>query len=182
MSLNPGYHEQQLMAGARERQTARLSERERWAEIIVGGLYLLAALALLVAVPPEMQTVSVIPAALCVIALIVATTTEFDTGSGITVPTQLAFVPLLFTLPPAMVPVAVPAAWALAKLPSVLRGELRAVRLLAVFANSWFVIGPVLVLAAVDYASPHGHPHCCSRARCLPSSPATSPRLRCARH
>jgi HD-GYP domain-containing protein (c-di-GMP phosphodiesterase class II) len=82
----------------------------------------------------------------------VASRTEFDTGAGNTVPTQLAFVPLLFSLPPSLVTACVPAAWALAKLPEVVRGEMRVMRLFAVFGNSWFVVGPVLVrsLAGVD--------------------------------
>ena len=137
-----------MLATARARQTARLSSRERRAELLVGGAYVLVALAILLTWPPQVGGVRVVGVAACLIAFIVASRTEFDTGAGITVPTQLAFVPLLFNLPPSLVTVAVPAAWALAKLPEALRGELRGVRLLAVFGNSWFAIGPVIVLSA----------------------------------
>src|SRR3954452_19103248 len=107
---------------------------------MVGGTYALAGLAIAFIWAPELAGVDVLGAAACVIALIVASRTEFDTGAGITVPTQLAFVPLLFSLPPSLVTVAVPAAWALAKLPEVLRGEMRFGRLFAVLGNSWFVV------------------------------------------
>ena len=45
VALNPSFDEQQLLANARARQTTRLSPRERRAEMIVGGTYVLAALA-----------------------------------------------------------------------------------------------------------------------------------------
>jgi putative nucleotidyltransferase with HDIG domain len=83
-----------------------------------------------------------------------ASVTEFVTDNGFAVPTQLTFVPLLFALPAPLVLVAVPAAWALAKLPAVLRGELRAVRLVSVIRNSWFAVGPVVVLVAAGATTP----------------------------
>ena len=150
MALNPGYHEQLLLANARENQVRSLSSRERRSEWIVGGLYVLVMLGVLVAWPPDTGSVHAVAAVASVTAFIAATRAEFDTGPGITVPTQLAFVPLLFSVPPSLAPVIVPAAWALSKLPEILRNELRLDRLLAVFANSWFVIGPVLVLEAAD--------------------------------
>ncbi|WP_053226097.1 HD-GYP domain-containing protein [Solirubrobacter soli] len=147
MALNPTFEEQQLLASARARQITRLSSRERAAELLVGGAYVLVALAIVLHWPPELGSVNWLSVAACLIAFAVASRTEFDTGAGITVPTQLAFVPLLFSLPPSLVAVCVPAAWALAKLPEVLRGEMRITRLFAVFGNSWFVVGPVLVLS-----------------------------------
>ena len=156
MALNPGYHEQLLLADARERQVLSLSSRERRAEWIVGGLYVLAALGILVAWPPATGSVHLVAAAACVTAFVVASRTEFDTGAGITVPTQLAFVPLLFTVPPAMATVVAPVAWALAKTPEIVRGEMRFVRVFAVIANSWFVIGPVLVLEVAGVSGARG--------------------------
>jgi HD-GYP domain-containing protein (c-di-GMP phosphodiesterase class II) len=81
------------------------------------------------------------------VALAAAMRVEFDIGSGITAPSQLAFIPLLFAMPPALAPVAVVVAGAAAKLPDLLRGRLRPVRLLATFANAWFSVGPALVFA-----------------------------------
>jgi len=155
VALNPDYFEQLLLANARERQTLSLSSRERLAETIVGGAYVVAAAVILLVWPPELGAVNLLTVVACLTVLIVATRTEFDTGAGITVPTQLAFVPLLFALPPALVTVGVPMAWALAKLPEVLRGEMRFARLFAVLANSWFVVGPVVVLELAGVSSVH---------------------------
>jgi hypothetical protein len=154
VSLNPGFREQQLLARTRGRLTDRLSRRELHSEAFAGGAYVAAAALLLVAFPPDLGSISILGAACCFVTLVVATRTEFDTAGGVTVPTQLAFVPLLFALPPALVPVVVPAAWSVAKLPDVVRGRLRADRLLAVIPNSWFAIGPVLVLALAGVDSP----------------------------
>ena len=134
------------MAGALDRRASTLTRRERIAELVVGGLYVVAALALLIAAPPEAAP-SVVAAAGCMVALAVALHVEFDIGSGFTVPSQVAFIPLLFALPASLVPVAVPAIWAASKLPQVVRGEVRANRLLLVIGNSWFAIGPAAVLA-----------------------------------
>jgi putative nucleotidyltransferase with HDIG domain len=158
VSLNPGYDEQRLLALAMERQRARLSAPERRAELVVGGLYALAAALLLVAFPPDFHGVSAAAAAACAVTLLVALTTEFDTTNGFTVPTQVGFVPLLFALPASAVPVVVPAVWVLAKLPEALRGELRPGRLLLVVANSWFAIGPAAVLAIAGDPSPRTAP------------------------
>ena len=43
--------------------------------------------------------------------------------------------------------IALPLVWALAKLPDVMRGALRPSRLLASIGNSWFAIGPAVVLS-----------------------------------
>jgi putative nucleotidyltransferase with HDIG domain len=154
VALNPGYAEQELIAGARERGTRRLSLPERRAQSIVGGLYGLVAVALLAVAPVHLGAVST-PAVLSgLVAFAIATTIEFDTDSGVTVPTQLGFVPLLFALPLPLVPFAVPVTWAVAKLPAVARGELRPVRLLAVIHNSWFVLGPVVVLTVAASDAP----------------------------
>jgi putative nucleotidyltransferase with HDIG domain len=154
VTLNPGYREQELLAEARERRTRRLSAPERRAQTVIGGLYALAALTLLVVAPIDRGT-SLLTVASCVLLLGLAFITEFDTANGATVPTQVAFVPLLFALPLPLVPIAVPVVNACAKLPAVLSGRMRAVRLLAVIPNSWFVVGPVVVLAAAGDPAEH---------------------------
>ena len=147
MGLNPDVRQQELMAEARDRLSERLTTKERRAEIIVGGTFVLAVIALLAWFPPRSGDWDVLLAVTSMVALAVALRVEFDIGSGITVPSQLAFIPLLFAVPPALVPVAVVVAWAAAKLPDVLRGDLRPIRLLAIFGNAWFAIGPALVFA-----------------------------------
>jgi putative nucleotidyltransferase with HDIG domain len=137
------------MAEARGRLPQSWSRRERRAEAVVGGGLVVAVGALAVLFPIDSSAFQPLAAA-AFAALVLALRVEFDTGSGVTVPSQLAFIPLVFLLPPAVVPIAVAAAWAVAKAPDVLRGELRPSRLLMVLGNSWFTVGPVVVLALAD--------------------------------
>ena len=88
------------------------------------------------------------------LALVVALRAEFDMGSGFTVPSQLAFVPLLFTMPPPLVPVAVVVALIVAYIPDVVRGDMQAVRLLRLLGSAWFSVGPAVVLTVFPATSP----------------------------
>jgi hypothetical protein len=88
-----------------------------------------------------------LPAVLCIAVLAVATTVEFDTPFGFTVPTQLAFVPLVFAVPAAIVPIAVVVALLLAQTPDLVAGGLHPRRLLTTPGNAWFAIGPAVVFA-----------------------------------
>jgi len=154
VGLDPDVRQQELMAEARDRLGERLSATERRAEAIVGGTFVLAVLALLAWFPPAAGDWDALLAVTSMVALALSLRVEFDIASGITVPSQLGFIPLLFAVPSALVPVAVVVAWAAAKLPDVVRGRLRPVRLLAVFANAWFSIGPALVFAVAAPDSP----------------------------
>ena len=82
---------------------------------------------------------------MCVLVLALATRVEFRTPIGYTVPSQMAFVPLLFVIPLALVPPAVVVAYAIARVDRMVRGELSAGRVLVVIPNAWFAIGPVAV-------------------------------------
>ena len=85
--------------------------------------------------------------ALSVLVLALAGRVSFDTSFGFTGLTQLAFVPLVFAMPAAAVPLAVALALALARVPDALRGEIPASRLLQAAGNSWFAVGPAAVFA-----------------------------------
>lgn len=69
-------------------------------------------------------------------------------GGGSEVPTQLALVPMLFLLPPALVPVAVATGLCLATAVELGRGEAGPDRLLAAIGDAWHAVGPALVFAA----------------------------------
>ncbi len=142
------------MAEARDRLSERLTAQERRAEVIVGGTFVLAVIALLAWFPPSSDDWEPLLALTSMVALAIAMRVEFDIGSGITVPSQLAFIPLLFALPPALVPVAVIVAQAAAKSPDVVRGHMRPIRLLAIFGNAWFTVGPAIVFGIADPGSP----------------------------
>jgi putative nucleotidyltransferase with HDIG domain len=119
---------------------------EMWrGELLVGGAYILAALGL--ALASGVQDASIASAAIYTVAIAVAMNVRFDVGNHYTVPTQAVFVPMLFALPPGMVVVVMPVALAIGMLPRIVRGELGPSWLITAVGNSWFAIGPALVLA-----------------------------------
>jgi putative nucleotidyltransferase with HDIG domain len=152
MSLEPTFEEQELLADAMSRERSHLNRREVISAIASGLGFCAACAALWAAGPPG--SFDVLPAVLCAIVLVAATRVSFDTPFGFTVLTQVAFVPLLFALPAALVPLIVAAALAVAKLPGLIRGELPISRLLGAPGNAWFAIGPsaVFVLAVTPAA------------------------------
>jgi putative nucleotidyltransferase with HDIG domain len=81
----------------------------------------------------------------------------FEVGSTYTVPLQLVLIPMLFVLPPESVPLCVAAALMLSKLPEVLIRRKPPGRLLMSAGDSWFAIGPALVLAIAGSGGPDGH-------------------------
>jgi putative nucleotidyltransferase with HDIG domain len=143
MLLEPTVGEQELIAQTLDRDTRGLTRREWTTEAIVGGSFLAAVAGLLAAHP--VPSFDVLVAAICVVVLAVATRVQFHVASGFTVPTQLAYVPLVFVVPVPLAPLAATLAFALARLPELLRGEAAAGRLVHVLGNSWFAIGPAVV-------------------------------------
>ena len=133
-----------------------MSQRERLATLGSTAVFAAAVAALWVTNPPH--GILVVQTVLCVLVLALATRVEFDTPFGFTVPTQLAFVPLVFVVPLAIVPLAVVAALSIERLERVRRGALPPSRLLRAVPNAWFAIGPVAVFAIADVAPRHAGP------------------------
>ncbi len=135
------------------RQGRRMELAERRGELVVGGSFMCAALALaLTGSPPRPLTLAT--AALYVLSLAAAGHVRIDVGSGFTVPTQAVFVPLLFAVPVTLAPLLVALALALGMLPAVLQRRVSPTRLLSVPANSWFALGPALVLLLAGEPGP----------------------------
>ncbi len=145
MSFEPSFEEQELLAESVERESTRMTARDlATASLLavgfaaaVGGVWLMR--------PPH--GFEVLPALVCLLVFVVAALVRFDTPFGLAPATQIGFVPLLFALPLALVPIAVALGMAISWLPDVRSGELRPGRLLQAPSNSWFAIGPVAVLA-----------------------------------
>ncbi len=135
------------------REGQRMGLAERRGELLVGGGFLCAALALALE-GSGARSLSLPLAGLYVVALAAAGHIRIDVGSGFTVPTQAVFVPLLFAAPVALAPLLVALALALGMLPAVLRRRVSPSRLLSVPANSWFALGPALVLALAGEPGP----------------------------
>jgi HD-GYP domain-containing protein (c-di-GMP phosphodiesterase class II) len=84
---------------------------------------------------------------LLVVAYAVASTVEFEVGIGSAIPTQLVFVPMLFILPPAMVPLCVAVGLLLGSVGDYLRRREHPERALVIVASSWHAVGGALIMA-----------------------------------
>jgi putative nucleotidyltransferase with HDIG domain len=143
---------ERLMADRRERQRQRAAHREACVE----ASFAAAVLAIGIALP--LLTGAPAPGALIAIALVVAVAlvsrVEFDVGAGYTYPMQLVFVPVLVVIHPAWAPLVVVCGLVLGRLSDVARDRNPARQLLVAMGNSWFAVGPAVVLAAGGATTP----------------------------
>ncbi|MGO9754134.1 MAG: HD-GYP domain-containing protein [Solirubrobacteraceae bacterium] len=152
MAIDLNVEEQQQLAQTFSRSREGMTKRERGVELVVAIGFAATVVVLLVISPPNGLQIE--PAAVCTVVMALATMVRFETPYGFTVPTQLAFVPLLFSMPVSLVPIATVLALTIAEVPKLLRGELRPARLVHVPGNAWFSIGPVAVFVIADVKPP----------------------------
>jgi HD-GYP domain-containing protein (c-di-GMP phosphodiesterase class II) len=138
--------EQHRLAEASARRSRGLDRREVLAETLAGGGFLAASVALLTAGSP-LGAIPWATVALLVVGFALLARVRFDVGAGFTVPTQLLFVPMLFLLPAEIVPAVVAVGFVLAGVPEVVRGRLPLGRLMLRLGDSWFSVGPAILLA-----------------------------------
>jgi HD-GYP domain-containing protein (c-di-GMP phosphodiesterase class II) len=149
-SVAPGI--ERLLAESRGRMPRAVAARERWAELAIGGAFIVAA-ALTALLAGTDRTLDWTDAVLATVVLAAASLVVFEVGSLYTMPTQLAFVPMLFVLPPELVPAFVFAALLAGKVVNAITGQLAPGRIMMAAADSWFAIGPALVLVAAGAPS-----------------------------
>ncbi len=145
MSFDPTLEQPEVLAETFHRRARAMPARELLTEVVVALAFAAAVAMTWVLSPPH--GVGGWPALLCLVVLVAAMLVRIDTRFGFSPPTQLAFVPLLFTMPLALVPIAVAVAVAISLLPLALRGEMPPTKLLLAATNSWFALGPVAVFA-----------------------------------
>ena len=102
--MQPTFEEQEILAEKRRRARLRMSLREILGELLVGPGFF-AGVALVWWIQPP-HHIALAPAACCIAVMVLATRVLFETPFGFTVATQLAFVPMLFAVPLAIVPLA----------------------------------------------------------------------------
>jgi putative nucleotidyltransferase with HDIG domain len=127
---------------ARARREQALAGRERLVEGVSALAMIAAALAIL-ATRPWPHTDPVIAIGLIVMLAVLANV-EFEISTGAAVPTQLAFVPMLFLLPPTLVPAAVVCGYIAA---AAMRRRRLGRGLLLAISSCWFSVGPAVLLA-----------------------------------
>jgi putative nucleotidyltransferase with HDIG domain len=152
MSIEPTLEEQGLLEETLRRPGSGMAGRELLSTLLMAAGFVAAVAGVWAIQDPD--RFPIVPAVACLLVMALSMRVRFDTPLGYTVPSQLAFVPLVFAVPAALVPVAVTLAWGLARLPDVLRGKTPPSRLLVALPNSWFAIGPAAVLA-IAHTAPH---------------------------
>jgi diguanylate cyclase (GGDEF)-like protein len=137
-----------LLEDSWQTRSRRLPRRELISELVAAGLFAIAA-GVLLSLPNAMAGFEPGVAILLVAIYVLLARIEFPVGGGNVVPTQLALVPMLVLLPPAVVPVLVAAGLLLAKLLDWARGEGPLDRALFSIPDAWHAVGPALLLVAV---------------------------------
>ena len=123
--------------------------RLRITEASAAAVFIAVAVALAV-FGSSARSLSVAALVVSVVAYLAAEHVRYPVGSAWTAPTQLVFVPMLFVLPTPLVPLIVGACSLADQVPNAIRGQLSATRAFARIADSFYSVGPVLVLMLFD--------------------------------
>jgi diguanylate cyclase (GGDEF)-like protein len=141
-------HEQQSMVEAsRERLSSAMTPAEARATA-VGTLGFLAAAAALAVLAPIERMPSPVWTVVLVLSFAVASRSEFEAGTGSAVPSQIAFVPMLFVFPAPLAPLLAAGGYMLAVIPDLARRRTHPARLLVPLSCCWYALGPAIVLTA----------------------------------
>ena len=130
-----------------------MSRRERMLNAASAGCFVLVAGAIAVLVPSERSVDALLILGL-VAAYAIVSRVRFEFGSVYVTPEQLLFVPMLLLAPLPYVPLLVILSALLSQLPDFLDRTWHRDRWVSCFADSWFCIGPVLVVAAFAPGEP----------------------------
>ena len=136
-----------LLRSAAPRTATPLAGRERVSEVAFGAALVGGALALGVLGPEADRPLGWTAVALVVLCAL-AGRVHFSVAGGNTSAEQVALVPMLLLLPPALVPLLVAGALALRRVPEYLRGTAHPDRLLLHFSDAWFALPPAVVIAS----------------------------------
>jgi putative nucleotidyltransferase with HDIG domain len=128
----------------------RFRSRSRLSRVLVTGsaaaiLFLALALALALAGSSPVP-ISPTRLAITVAAYLVASRVSFPVAAGLTSPTQLVFVPMLFLLPVQLVPLIVAGCLVLDLAPDLRKGRVPFTRVLARIGDASYALGPATVL------------------------------------
>jgi HD-GYP domain-containing protein (c-di-GMP phosphodiesterase class II) len=134
-----------LLRSASARHEAARGRAVLTTEATVAAAFLIAA-GLLAAIAHWNRPLTFWPLVLSAGAYVMAARVRFPVGSAWTAPTEIVFVPMLFILPMALVPLIVAACSVLAMLSDGARRRPTMTRLVTRIGDSFYALGPVLVL------------------------------------
>ncbi len=135
-----------LLLAARQRFAGPAAERRALITESASAIAFVAIAAVVGLLTHSERSFSAGAVAATTVAYLVAGRVRFAVGSAWTAPTQLVFVPMLFVLPMPWVPLVIAALEVADLLPDVARRRAGAFRLLTRVGNSFYSLGPVLVL------------------------------------
>jgi putative nucleotidyltransferase with HDIG domain len=143
---------------ARKRLAARTPRSEQRIDNAMAIVFLACALGLAVTAPGAPVAFGV--GAALVVALAILSRVEIDLAVGFAIPTELAVVPMLFLLPPALVPLFVAAALVASRALDVVVDGRPAGRLVRGLCDAWFALAPatVFVVGSVHGVDPSDWP------------------------
>jgi HD-GYP domain-containing protein (c-di-GMP phosphodiesterase class II) len=137
----------ELVGEAREREGNPMPPRERIVAWAIAAVFLLAALAVAVLVPPNRATDPLVTIGL-VLLVAVARRVRFEVGTSDACVDQLAYVPLLLLAPLPLVPFLTAVAYILARVPDFIRGRMHPDRWLYCVGDAWHTVATVAVIGA----------------------------------
>jgi signal transduction histidine kinase/CheY-like chemotaxis protein len=137
-----------LLRLGRERHSVATPARRLLVTEAGAALLFVLAAGLLAGLSPPPRALSVSALAVTLVAYLIAARVQYPVGSSWTAPTQLVFVPMLFVLPTPWVPLIVAACSVADQVPAAFRRRLALTRLLARVGDSFYALGPALVLVA----------------------------------
>ena len=144
---------EQLVGEARERRRASLSRLERTVYAISAVVFVATVVAIALVFPVQRDWDPLLICGL-VAGYAIVSRVRFEFGSGYVTPEQLMFIPMLLLVPLAAVPALVVVAALLSQLPDFLDRSWHRDRWVSALADSWFCIGPVIVLAIFAPGTP----------------------------
>lgn len=146
----------ELVGRARTRARLRLGRAEEGLAVGLAAAFLAAAWAA-AAFLPGLRPFSLPAAVIAVVAYAVAFRVQFEINHGSVAATQLVLVPMLFALPPNVVPLLVAGGLLLGQVPNLVRGRLALTHLPLSFASATHSLGPAVVLSLAGAHGPHWH-------------------------
>ncbi|HKI92776.1 MAG TPA: hypothetical protein VJ986_10795, partial [Gaiellaceae bacterium] len=138
--------EAELIDRARTRMRSALAGRDGILALGFASVFLTAAICAAVMLPP-VRAFSPLVALVALVVLALVSSVEFEVGNGFVHAAELVLVPMLFVLPPRVVPLVVAAAFLVRHLPSLVRGKLQPSHLPVALFNASYALGPAVVIA-----------------------------------
>jgi signal transduction histidine kinase len=153
--LDSGFSEavEQLLREGRRSKPLPPERREIVVDALSGAVFLMTAIAMAVLLPVE-RSFSLGLVVAFTIAYSVLASIRFEVGVGSTSPTQVLFVPMLFAVPTRTVPLVIACALLLSAVPDYLTGRMHVGRAISVLNDSWFAVGPALILSLARVDGP----------------------------